>query len=154
MKSVLRKAGRFFAADKKRRNIFLLNCLKQPVRRSGRPSSVNEVDSFPPRGSLDVRQGFTFLPKKMKFAEFFFRQGEAAKRQTIFASLCAGTMRQGEALGQGRRFLMFCNRKNRVKESRSKKRAPLIRRRTATPGCRSCLKRQFSKKSPRGGRLK
>ena len=35
---------------------FWLNCLKQPVRRSGRPSSVNEVDSFPPRGSLDVRQ--------------------------------------------------------------------------------------------------
>ena len=79
MKSVLRKAGRFFAADKKRWNFFWLNCLKQPVRRSGRPSSVNEVDSFPPRGSLDVRQGFTFLPKKMKFAEFFFRQGVAMK---------------------------------------------------------------------------
>ena len=63
---------------------FLLNCLKQPVRIDERPSSVNEVDSFPPRGSLDVRQGFTFLPKKMKFAEFFFRQGEAAKRLTIF----------------------------------------------------------------------
>ena len=87
----------------------------------------------------------------MKFAEFFFRQGEAAKRQTIFASLCASTMRQGEALEQGRRFLTFCNRKNRVKESRSKKRAPLIRRRTATPGCRSCLKRQFGKKSPPAG---
>ena len=72
MKSVLRKAGRFFAADKKRWNFFWLNCLKQPVRRSERPSSVNEVDSFPPRGSLDVRQ-------------------------TIFASLCASTMRQGEA---------------------------------------------------------
>ena len=82
--------------------IFLLKCLKQPVRRSERPSSVNEVDSFPPRGSLDVRQGFTFLPKKMKFAEFFFRQGEAAKRQTIFALLCAGTMRQGEGLEQGK----------------------------------------------------
>ncbi len=25
------------------------------------------------------------MPKKMKFAEFFFRQGEAAKRLTIFA---------------------------------------------------------------------
>ena len=60
--------------------IFLLNCLKQPVRRSERPSSVNEVDSFPPGGSLDVRQGFTFLPKKMKFAEFFFRQGEALEQ--------------------------------------------------------------------------
>ena len=51
----------------------------------------------PPRGSLDARQGFTFLPKKMKFTEFFFRQGEAAKRLTIFALLCASTMRQGEA---------------------------------------------------------
>ena len=93
MKSVLRKAGRFFAADKKRWNFFWLNCLKQPLRIDERPSSVNEVDSFPPwgsreaadnfclivrkhdeaRGSLDVRQGFTFLPKKMKFAEFFFQ---------------------------------------------------------------------------------
>ena len=101
MKSVLQKAGRFFAADKKPWNFFWLNCLKQPVRIDERPSSVNEVDSFPPRGSreaaddfclivrrndeargsLDVRQGFTFLPKKMKFAEFFFRQGEATKRR-------------------------------------------------------------------------
>ena len=47
----------------------------------GCPSSPCFARSFPPRGSLDVRQGFTFLPKKMKFAEFFFRQGEAAKRQ-------------------------------------------------------------------------
>ena len=86
---------------------FWLNCLKQPVRIDERPSSVNEVDSFPPWGSLDVRQGFPFLPKKMKFTEFFFRQGEAAKRQTIFASLCASTMRQGEALEQGRQFLTF-----------------------------------------------
>ena len=30
-------------------------------------------------------------------------------------------------------FADFCNSKNRVKESRAKKRAPLIRRRTATP---------------------
>ena len=81
---------------------FWLNCLKQPVRIDERPSSVNEVDSFPPWGSLDVRQGFPFLPKKMKFTEFFFRQGEAAKRQTIFASLCASTMRQGEALTKAR----------------------------------------------------
>ena len=83
MKSVLRKAGRFFAADKKRRNIFGLNCLKQPVRRSGRPSSVNEVDSFPPRGSLDVRQGFTFLPKNMKFAEFFSGKGKPWNKARI-----------------------------------------------------------------------
>ena len=48
------------------------------------------------RGRLDARQGFKFLPKKMKFTEFFFRQGEAAKRLTIFALLCASTMRQGE----------------------------------------------------------
>mgnify|MGYP006967537062 CR=1 FL=1 len=38
---------------------------------------------------------------------------EATKRLTIFAD--------------------FCNSKNRVKESRAKKRAPLIRRRAATP---------------------
>ena len=56
--------------------IFLLNCLKQPVRIDERPSSVNEVDSFPPGGSLDVRQGFTFLPKKMKFSEFFSGKGK------------------------------------------------------------------------------
>ena len=35
---------------------FWLNCLKQPVRIDERPSSVNEVDSFPPRGSLETRQ--------------------------------------------------------------------------------------------------
>ena len=40
-------------------------------------------------------------------------RGEAAKRLTIFAD--------------------FCNSKNRVKERRAKKRAPLIRRRAATP---------------------
>ena len=85
MKSVLRKAGRFFAADKKRLNFFWLNCLKQPVRIDERPSSVNEVDSFPPWGSLDVRQGFTFLPKKMKFAEFFFQtRGSRETRQEFY----------------------------------------------------------------------
>ena len=78
------------------------------------------------RGSLDVRKGFPFLPKKMKFAEFFSGKGKAwnkadnfclivrkhdeargslGTRQTILASLCASTMRQGEALGQGRQFL-------------------------------------------------
>ena len=35
------------------------------------------------RGRLDVRQGFTFLPKKMKFTEFFFRQGEALNAAEI-----------------------------------------------------------------------
>ena len=54
-----------------------------------RPSFVQSfaLSTFPPRGrlgvrqnfmeargSLDVRKGFPFLPKKMKFAEFFFRQ--------------------------------------------------------------------------------
>ena len=39
-------------------------------------------------------------------------RGEAAKRQTIFALLCASTMRQGEALTQGKAS-HFC-RKNEV----------------------------------------
>ena len=63
------------------------------------PSSPCFARSFPPRGSLDVRQGFTFLPKKMKFTEFFFRQGEAAKSLTIFAEKNEDTeffFRQGE----------------------------------------------------------
>ena len=42
-----------------------------------RPSPPPLGGASPPRGSLDVRKGFPFLPKKMKFAEFFFRQGEA-----------------------------------------------------------------------------
>jgi len=81
---------------------FWLNCLKQPVRIDERPSSVNEVDSFPPWGSLDVRQGFTFLPKKMKFAEFFFRQGEALEqgknlKQTSIGSHTLATFPKGES---------------------------------------------------------
>ena len=104
MKSVLRKAGRFFAADKKRWNFFWLNCLKQSVRIDGRPSSVNEVDSFPPRGSLDVRQGFTFLPKKMKFAEFFSGKGKALKADNF----CLIERKHDEARGSlGTRQTIF-----------------------------------------------
>ena len=39
----------------------------------------------------------------------------------------------GEATRRLTIFVDFCNSKNRVKERRAKKRAPLIRRRTATP---------------------
>ena len=31
------------------------------------------------RGSLEARQGFTFLPKKMKFTEFFSGKGKTCK---------------------------------------------------------------------------
>ena len=62
------------------------------------PSSVNFVDSFPPRGSLDERKGFPFfrifaLSKNEKgeasergfpfFAEFCFEQNEAKKGKAI-----------------------------------------------------------------------
>ena len=60
-------------------------------------------------------------------------RGSLGTRLTIFASLCASTMRQGEATKRLTIFADFCNSKNRVKERRAKKRAPLIRRRTATP---------------------
>ena len=60
-------------------------------------------------------------------------RGSLGTRLTIFVSLCASTMRQGEATKRLTIFADFCNSKNRVKESRAKKRAPLIRRRTATP---------------------
>ena len=60
-------------------------------------------------------------------------RGEALKWLNIFASLCASTMRQGEGTKRLTIFADFCNSKNRVKERRAKKRAPLIRRRTATP---------------------
>ena len=81
MKSVLRKAGRFFAADKKRWNFFWLNCLKQPIRIDERPSSVNEVDSFPPWGSLDVRQEFyRFAYTCRKEAEVFFGDNAGIKK--------------------------------------------------------------------------
>ena len=60
-------------------------------------------------------------------------RGSLGTRLTIFASLCVSTMRQGEATKQLTIFADFCNSKNRVKERRAKKRAPLIRRRTATP---------------------
>ena len=75
-----------------------------PSEKWNSPSPPCFARSFPPRGSLDVRQGFTFLPKKMKFAEFFFRQGEAAKRLTIFAEemKAPNFFRQGEALERGR----------------------------------------------------
>ena len=64
MKSVLRKAGRFFAADKKRWNFFWLNCLKQTVRIDERPSPVNEVDSFPPWGSREAADDFCLFVRK------------------------------------------------------------------------------------------
>ena len=50
----------------------------QKIKNGLRPSSVGCADSFPPRGSLDVRKGFPFLPI---FALSKMRQGEAAKRK-------------------------------------------------------------------------
>ena len=74
------------------------------MRRSERPSSVNEVDSFPPRGSLDVRQGFTFLPKKIKFAEFFSGKGKALKADNF----CLIERKHDEARGSlGTRQTIF-----------------------------------------------
>ena len=51
------------------------------------------------RGSLDARQGFTFLPKKMKFTEFFFRQGENVQRPLQSAE--ADSFPDGEAGNEG-----------------------------------------------------
>ena len=51
------------------------------------------------RGRLDVRQGFTFLPKKMKFTEFFFRQGEDMQRPLQSAE--ADIFPDGEAENAG-----------------------------------------------------
>ena len=51
------------------------------------------------RGSLDARQGFTFLPKKMKFTEFFFRQGEDMQRPLQSAE--ADSFPDGEAGNAG-----------------------------------------------------
>ena len=40
-----------------------------------RPSPPCFARSLPLRGSLDARQGFTFLPKKMKALNFFQARG-------------------------------------------------------------------------------
>ena len=47
----------------------------QPKENKLRPSPPCFARSLPPRGSLDARQGFTFLPKKMKALNFFQARG-------------------------------------------------------------------------------
>ena len=74
---------------------------KEPVKNGTAPHHLALQGASTLRGSLDARQGFKFLPKKMKFTEFFFRQGEAAKRLTIFAEKMKFTeffFRQGEGM--------------------------------------------------------
>ena len=65
------------------------SCLKRQFGKKSPPRGSREAaDNFclivrkhdEARGSLGTRQGFTFLPKKMKFTEFFFRQGEGLER--------------------------------------------------------------------------
>ena len=115
-------------------------------------------------------------------------RGEAAKRLTIFVSLCVGTMRQGEAV---KRLTIFAEkmkaanffqargrhaktssvgRSRQLPRRGSRERGLSIKRLfdekmpdccSAAPhhlalqgaGCRSCLKRQFGKKSPPRGSL-
>ena len=48
------------------------------------------------RGSLDVRKGFPFLPKKMKFAEFFSGKGKAWNKADNF---CLIVRKHDEARG-------------------------------------------------------
>ena len=47
------------------------------------PSPPCFARSLPPRGSLDARQGFTFLPKKMKALNFFQTRGRHAKTSSV-----------------------------------------------------------------------
>ena len=48
------------------------------------------------RGSLDVMKGFPFLPKKMKFAEFFSGKGKAWNKADNF---CLIVRKHDEARG-------------------------------------------------------
>ena len=54
------------------------------------------LQGVPPRGSLDVRKGFPFLPKKMKFAEFFSGKGKAWNKADNF---CLIVHKHDEARG-------------------------------------------------------
>ncbi len=67
-----------------------------PSSKGGRPSSVNEVDSFPPRGSLDVRKEFK-LTSIGGFAATF-PEGES-KRKEIRHSTCRDCLKT--AIRQG-----------------------------------------------------
>ena len=98
------------------------NCVK---RRCGKKSPRWEA--------LTQGKASHFCRRKFCKQNFMQARGSLGTRLTIFVSLCASTMRQGEATKRLTIFADFCNSKNRVKESRAKKRAPLIRRRAATP---------------------
>ena len=95
--------------------------LEQKKSNKVRPSSVNVVDSFPPRGSLEAADNFQQARGKL----FYFYnigyektrsaphqsttltaspQGEAAKRLTIFAEENEGTE---FSAGKGKPFLLI-----------------------------------------------
>ena len=100
-------AGKIFQT-KKKRNLFFTTLLRKEqaaeaavsgssARKAPEGKAWNKADNFclivckhdEARGRLDVRKGFPFLPKKMKFAEFFFRQGEGLEQGRQFLPHCA-----------------------------------------------------------------
>jgi len=74
------------------------------ARKAPEGKAWNKADNFclivrkhdEARGSLDVRKGFPFLPKKMKFAEFFSGKGKAWNKADNF---CLIVRKHDEARG-------------------------------------------------------
>ena len=62
----------------------------------GRPSSPRFAQSFPPRGSLNVRKGFPFL---LNFALSKMKQGEAYIKGRNFKFMRFATVRYGTPEG-------------------------------------------------------
>ena len=70
--------------------------LEQKNRTRYAPHQSTTLTASPPRGSREAADNFCLIVREHDKA-----RGSLGTRQIIFASLCASTMRQGEALGQG-----------------------------------------------------